>query len=71
MLRALKHEGEKQMPKRKNEEGENVRAIYDVDGLLTSISLNCDELFRTKLDSNQKQLVEGIQHMIAELVRSV
>ena len=36
MLRALKHEGEKQMPKRKNEEGENVRAIYDVDGLLTS-----------------------------------
>lgn len=58
------------MGKRTNEEGERMSPIYDGDGLLTSITMNCDELLRSKLDAEQRVLVDGIRHMVSELLKN-
>jgi hypothetical protein len=54
----------------KNENNESVSPIYDTEGLLTSISLNCDEMRKFDLPPVVQGYVDGIQHMVNSLISS-
>jgi len=44
-------------------------SFHDPDGLLSSISMNCEDIIRKPLPAESKVLVEGIQHMVNLLIR--
>jgi hypothetical protein len=65
-------EGDAPFPNQ-NEDGEAVPPIYDTEGRLTAISLNCDTLLNKNVQPSrqeQRNLIEGIKHMVQELVES-